>query len=150
MRKDKSQKLREHMYSKCWKGRRPEDIEYELATQRYPNLNLEDVMIAYLDQEETVVTLKKKKIILNKFFEATGILRRKEIDYAIRSVKSRKENYYKIPLVYRYVKQYLPKEINKVIELGLPELVPALTALKMIQFHKRQAKKKLKEQQEKS
>lgn len=132
---------REHLQRNCWKHIRQEDLEYELVRQRYPDMDIDDLILRYLEKEETMISLSKKKILPKKFFETIGILRTSQVDKAIMSVISRKNKYYKTSPEYRFEVQYLPREINKVIKLGLPELVPAVTALKTIKFIQRQTKK---------
>lgn len=132
---------REHLQNVCWKHVRAEDLEYELVRQRYPGMDIDDLILRYLEKEETMITLLKKKILTKKFFETIGILRTSQVDKGIMSVISRRKNFFKTSPEHRFEVQYLPREINKVIKLGLPELIPAVTALKTVKFKLRQAKK---------
>lgn len=117
------------------------DLEYDLVRQRYPDMCIDDLILRYLEKEETMITLLKKKILPKKFFETIGIIRTAQEDKGIMSVISRRKKYYKESPEYRFEKQYLKRETNKMEKLGLPELIPAVTVLRTIQFMQRQAKK---------
>ena len=121
------------------------DLEFSLIQQRYPTMCIDSLILAYLEKEETMISLLKKKILPDKFFRVTGIKRSAQEDKGIMSVISRRKKYFLESPEHRFKTQYLQSSITKLERAGMPEsLIPAAKILKTIQFTQRQIKKKLK------
>lgn len=125
------------------------EFEYGLAKVRYPEVNLEELTERYRSRLETIFTIRDKGIFIEKLLTVLGILRTRQADVSLSRVlkKGAKtpedvKRIYTESLVGTFLKKskeqrfkgYLNRDMARLRNEGLEELIPAATALKVTKF----------------
>lgn len=129
-------KLRKHFKDKHPEAH-PHDLEYRIVTTINPQLDVDLLLVRYLDQLETVIGLKKQGIFVKHFLENIGVARSDKDDKSLMSrmkwEKASKERKFEVAL---------NRQLTWLKKDGLfDELSEVVTALKLIRYAKNELAK---------
>lgn len=134
-------------------------LERMLVDRRYPNADIDGLVTRYKAKLETRLTFRKLGIVMDKYLEVLGVLRTVKADYVITQFikPGMTEADVKAAMAERLVKRYLKaspekrfegyltRDMLKLKNEGLEELIPAATALRVTKFIKQRLDKELEE-----
>jgi hypothetical protein len=148
----RAQKLREHVHSKHEEVS-AEELERHLVLIRYPDLELDNEIQRYRDRLETLIGLQRRGIFIKKYLKTIGVLRNWRADLAILAfVKPGMQTAEEVRqamtdgLVNKFrnaspearFEGYLNRDLSVLKKSGHEDLIPAVRALKIINFTKNQ------------
>lgn len=115
----------------------PYDLEYRIITTVNPELDVDLLLVRYLDHKETVIGLNKQGIFVKHFLQKIGVARTDRDDKALMG---------RMKLAHRTDEQILKTNINKSLvhyrnknfdEEELEEIAAILTTLKLVKYVKK-------------
>jgi hypothetical protein len=131
-----------------------------MVLTRYPDLELDREIKRYTDRLETLIGLQRRGIFIKKYLKVTGLLRHWRSDLALLSVlKPGVETaedvrqafedqligrFREAPAEQRF-EGYLNRDLSVLAKSGHEALIPAVRALKIINFTKKQLEEALNE-----
>jgi hypothetical protein len=131
--RDKTTTLRNH-FEKCHPEVHRHDIEYHIVTTNNPQLDVDLLLVRYLDHQETIHGLNKQGIFVKHFLQSVGVARSNKDDMALMG---------RMKKALRTPEQNFDKELRRRITwlkksgAASEELEAAITALKLIDFTKK-------------
>lgn len=120
----------------CHPDKHPFDLEYIIIKERYPNLDIDLLIVRYLEKKETALGLQAQGLFVKHFLTVIGVARRPAQDNSLHGAikwnnASEQDRF----------EGYVQANISKLRKAGVEDMDEAVLALRLIAHIKKKIAK---------